>query len=100
MPEPAEAKNAYTCLGCGFQIVTVNLVAGTTPMFLSCKGPDGCGDRMVSSGYRLPLDAPAPTFEWYRPSQKRVRRMRRSDPATADHVEMGGLLLRKIGAMS
>lgn len=100
MTEPAEAKNMYTCLACSFRVVTVNLVAGTTPMFLTCRADTNCGDRMVSSGYRLPLDAPAPTFEWYRPSQKKISRLRHIDSATADHVEKGGLLLRKIGAIS
>lgn len=96
MPESANAKNLYRCQACGEAIVTINRVEGTTPFTLGCRATEGCTGRMTSSFYRLPPDAPEPTWEWYRPGANKLRRLKRRDPATADHVERGGLLLRKI----
>jgi hypothetical protein len=97
MPEAAGRRNAYGCQGCGGVIVTINRDEGVTPMFLRCRMPDSCGEMMASTWYQLPPDAPEPSWEWYRPSASALRRLKRRDPATADYVERGGLLLRRLG---
>ena len=97
MAEAANAQNAYTCQQCGGVIVTINRDEGVTPMFLRCRAQNGCGEGMMgSSWYHLPDDAPEPSWEWYRPSRGELRRLKRSDPATADHCARGGLLIRGI----
>lgn len=94
MPEAANAKNAYTCRGCGFVVVTVNRDEGTTPFMIDCRAPGaGCSEMMQSNFYRLPEGAPEPTLEWYRPSLKKIRRLSSWEQ---EHVLKGGLLLRTV----
>lgn len=81
--------NQYTCELCGGVITTVDRDPGTTPMFLNCRATPGCTGRMVSSMYRVPSGL-EPTHEWYKPD-KLPR-----DPGMRDHVQRGGLLIRKI----
>lgn len=97
MPEAQGRKNVYRCNECPGAIVTVNQDEGTTPMFLRCRATDGCAGMMQSSWYVIPPNTPDPGWEWYRPGASALRRLHRKDPATADHVERGGLLIRKIG---
>lgn len=81
--------NVYTCRTCGQSIVTVDLVEGTTSMYLTCQVTERCGGRMISGMYRVDQTL-TPTHEWYKP-EKLPR-----DMAMRQHVEMGGLLLRKV----
>jgi hypothetical protein len=99
MSEAANARNGYRCQTCGYLLVTINRQEGVTPFSLgACRNPsnvDGCPGRMYSLFYRLPPNAPEPTWEWYSPS-KGERQYRRLSDWERDHVERGGLLLRKI----
>jgi hypothetical protein len=99
MSEAKGAKNAYTCQTCRFVLVTINRDEGTTPFSLeACRNPanvDGCPGPMYSGFYRLPPNAPEPTWEWYSPSGRARRRL---SPWERDHVDRGGLLFRQIGA--
>jgi hypothetical protein len=94
MPEPEGGKNVYVCQSCGHGTVTVNAVEGTTPFQIGCTA-EGCGGAAYSQFYRVPPDAGEPTHEWYRPTPGQARRMDRRWPGTADHVQMGGLMLRE-----
>lgn len=97
MPEAKDAKNGYRCQRCGFLLVTINREEGTTPFSLGlCRNPsnmDGCPGPMYSLFYRLPPDAPEPTWEWYSPGKSERKRL---DSWSRSHVERGGLLLREI----
>lgn len=81
--------NQYTCGECGGVITTIDRDEGTTPMFLSCRATDGCDGRMSSSCYRVPKGL-VPDHEWYKPD-KLPR-----EPGMRQHVQMGGLLIRRI----
>lgn len=89
-----ERVNVYVCEKCGGKTTTVDVDHGVTPMFLACRASgdvEGCDGRAVSSMYRPEPPYPPPAWEWYRPSSKAGL-----EPAARDHVERGGLLLRKI----
>jgi hypothetical protein len=93
------ALNAYRCRSCGGVIATVDRHEGTTPMFLRCRAKDGCDGTMVSAMYPAgppPAGLPPVAWEWYRPAEGALRRLKRSDPATHAHVLAGGLLLRPL----
>lgn len=100
MSETAGKHNGYRCMTCGHLTVTVNRVDGVTPMFIMCQAGTACTGRMGSLMYRLPLGAPSPSHEWYRPWGGELKRLRRHHPAMFDHVGRGGLLIRKIGSGS
>lgn len=90
-------ENYYHHRGCHFGLVTVDLHAGTTPMFMKCIGRNGyCSGVMHSMGYPDPASKPAwlgePTHEWYRPDFIDDDR----EDEEANHVLNGGLLLRDI----
>jgi hypothetical protein len=87
----AGKKNIYTCDRCFGHVVTVDLVEGTTPFTIVCRATKGCSGAMRSSMYRVFDQTMRPDFEWYRPGDAELDGLR---PATADHVRMGGLLLR------
>lgn len=90
-------ENYYYDRACRMGMVTVDLHAGTTPMFLPCKNPKGCSGIMSSMGYPE-VGKPAwlgdPTYEWYRPDSVDDD----ADDEVTDHVMNGGLLLREIKA--
>lgn len=89
-------KNIYTCLTCGFQFVTIDRDSGTTPFVTKCRAPDrDCPGAAQSAFYRVPQNAPElmPSFEWYRP----MTDLDKLSPNAAEHVRLGGLLLRPIG---
>ncbi len=91
-------ENYYHDRLCRYGIVTIDLHAGTTPMFIACRNPNGCTGVMESAGYP-PLQAkPAwlgpPTFEWYRPDSVDDE----LEDEQTDHIMNGGLLLREIEA--
>lgn len=106
--------NAYKCGTCYRVMVTRDLHAGVTPMFLACRTTEGCQGRAVSSGYPagpMPEGYPPVTLEWYRPSATEVERMRskarernpltgspteqaQTEAAMLGHLMGGGLALR------
>lgn len=113
--ERAGEKNAYYCGTCRGYIVTVNLDDGTTPFMLACRvagepsdALNLCDGRMKSMFYPAApwperdgfgtLIPTEPTHEWYAPKGAELKRIRRSDPQTAEHVRRGGLLLRRVDA--
>lgn len=81
--------NQYTCQLCGGHIVTIDRDEGTTAMLLGCRATPGCKGSMVSEMYQVDQTL-TPDHEWYKPHK--VPR----DPGMRDHVQRGGLLLRKI----
>lgn len=118
LPVEAQKRNAYVCGVCGGFVVTVDRHEGVTPMFLACrvKGEprdplNTCSGQSMSSMYRFnmfimalqaaqreqavqnyPTSWPEPSWEWYRPSARERKGLRRGQ----DHVDKGGLLLRRI----
>lgn len=107
-------KNAYWCEDCHGYVVTRDRDDGVTPMFLACRvkgeptDPDNdCTGTMRSMMYpaepwperdELGGEIPTePTWEWYTPGR---RELRKYGAETRDHVERGGLLLRRIEATS
>jgi hypothetical protein len=115
-PEPASAdrKNAYYCEDCHGYVVTIDRHEGVTPMFLACrvKGePTDPGNDCTGTSRSMMYPAPPwpekdgfghpiptePTWEWYSPDAAERKRLRRKDPSIlTDHVDRGGLLLRRI----
>lgn len=103
-------KNAYWCRDCHGYVVTLDVEDGVTPMFLACRvggepDKDRCSGTMESMmypsepwpdkdgfGHAIPTE---PTWEWYKPRRREYRKL---DAASRDHVDKGGLLLRRINA--
>lgn len=110
-PVPAEPQrlNAYKCNRCHSYTVTIDLHVGTTPATLRCRAnglqpheQGACTGTARSAFYpRLPwpsnAPAPLPTWEWYTPSGTLAEQMRRRGGPEWEHVERGGLLLRRHG---
>jgi hypothetical protein len=94
MSEKAGEKNIYTCNLCKGHIITVNLVDGTTPMFLPCKATPNCGGEMQSSWYMNVPDEP-PTHEWFKPTDFKIY-PKRIRAGMKEHVGKGGLDIRPI----
>jgi hypothetical protein len=94
----SEHVNAYRC-PYGHVTVTVQEVEGATPMFIPCAEKP-CPGRAASMGYNQEVIAhlpdPTPRWEWYRPGRQQLRRMRAHDPYVLEHVNQGGLLLRRL----
>jgi len=85
----SEAKgriNQYVC-ALGHTITTINRDEGTTAMMVPCF-QDGCS-AFASSRFYLVDQSLTPNYEWYKPNKLPRGPMR-------EHVQMGGLLLRKI----
>lgn len=95
-PTPAQSfrgkLNIYTCDTCRGHIVTIDMDAGTTPFMIAChavqEGEGQCKGRMTSSMYRVFDQSMRPDYEWYRPTGYVIPNLR-------DHVNRGGLLMRK-----
>lgn len=110
MSGKAGQKNAYYCEACGKYTLTIHRDDGVTPMFLACRASgseEDCQGRAVSMMYRDVDSAPAhvpkePAWEWFKPSPSpaKLRRIGKRDPSFAEHLERGGLELRKIAATS
>lgn len=83
-------KNVYTCQECGDAFVTIDRDEGTTPFLTACRR--GCKALAQSSFYRVDQSL-TPAFEWYRPKPEEVAAL---SPASRQHVEIGGLLLRPL----
>jgi hypothetical protein len=86
--------NTYTCNTCDGVLVSEDVDAGTTPMFLACKVRMHCPGRMISAMYRC-SQALTPEWQWYRPPT-----MAGLSPEMQEHVRAGGLVLRLIEAGS
>lgn len=95
--EKAGERNAYRCDKCRGEIVTVNLVDGVTPFMVDCraKWPGTCEGMAKSSFYRIDQASPA-GWGWYRPDETELARLEALHPGVRQHVEAGGLLLRKL----
>ena len=83
-------KNGYICQACGGRIVTIDIDDGVTPFAIPCEATEGCKGMMHSAFYTIPQFFDA-TFEWYKPETTEGLL-----PAEKEHVENGGLLMRKI----
>jgi hypothetical protein len=83
-------KNKYVCQICGGEIVTVIVHPGTTPFALPCMATENCQGIMCSAFYQVSQDLPA-QFEWFMPASTEGY-----SPEMQDHIERGGLELRKI----
>ena len=90
-------KNEYVC-GDGHRTVTVDRVAGTTPMMVGCLR-EGCPREAYSAWYKVDQEL-VPTHEWYAPTDAHLTAMYGADPVLLSqmrsHVRMGGLDIRKI----
>lgn len=93
-----DRRNAYFCPSCRSATITVDIDAGTTPMFISCPhcssqatsfmyDVPGCMRFSFTSGVAsfLPAD-----FEWYKPTD-----LSSLSQFERQHVKDGGLLMRK-----
>jgi hypothetical protein len=80
--------NVYKCPN-GHDNITVNADEGVTPFMLRCR-ESNCGAMAQSQMYMVNQSL-TPQFEWYKPTN-----MKALNPAERHHVEMGGLLIRKI----
>lgn len=78
--------NVYKCQS-GHETVTIDKDEGTTPFMIACKT---CSELSRSSFYQVPQTL-TPVYEWYKPESES-----KLSPGEAQHVRMGGLLLRKI----
>ena len=82
--------NIYEC-PCKHRTITVDLLKGTTPFIIKCR-EDNCIEFARSYFYEVDQTL-TPSHEWYKPNEKEYMSL---EPATKEHVDMGGLLLRKI----
>lgn len=87
--EPAEPNriNVYTCWTCKGEIITIDRHAGVTPAMLACRATEGCPGTMHSHRYQVDKTL-TPEWEWFKP--------RKPKGAMREHVEMGGLDIRRI----
>lgn len=86
-------KNIYLCHACGHGFVSIDTDDGVTPFTTGCRR-SGCTSVAMSLFYRCPQEMLAnitPAIDWYRPAAAEVAML---SPATREHVDKGGLLLR------
>jgi predicted RNA-binding Zn-ribbon protein involved in translation (DUF1610 family) len=92
-------ENVYVCPKCGQFTVTVDIDEGTTPFMLRCRasGFEGdCNGMAVSQLYPQgprPANIPEPAWEWYKPSEKELRKCH--DTGMREHARLGGLFIRR-----
>ncbi len=101
-PTPVEAQpervNVYICPVCAGYTVTIDIHHGVTPFMLGCRAsgrPGDCGGMAESSFYPKgprPPHIPPPQWEWYTPLEGEYRRLNRD---MREHVDKGGLMIRK-----
>lgn len=82
-------KNLYQCHDCHGEIVTLDLVDGTTPFMLACLVTPGCKGMMTSSFYQIDQSLPF-QYEWFMPDSPDGY-----DEWTRDHIQKGGLVIRR-----
>ena len=80
--------NEYTCEK-GHKIVTINTDEGTTPLTIKCR--HRMCNRIATSELYLVDQTQEPTHEWYRPNN-----LEELSDWDLHHIELGGLLLRKL----
>lgn len=83
--------NMYTCDTCHGAIVTIDRAEGVTPMLLACRASETCKGMMHSHWYAHSVQNYKPNYEWYRPAK-----LDEFDEGMKDHIQSGGLVLRKI----
>ena len=83
--------NLYRCEQCLGAIVTIDRDEGTTPAFLMCRATPGCEGTMLSAWYQCDQTI-RPEWEWFRPKNN----LSKLSISVREHVERGGLLLRRI----
>ena len=86
--------NVYTCPK-GHKTVTIDTDEGVTPMKLMCRqkdddGKHNCTEWASSAWYNCD-QSQKPEYEWYRPAS-----LKGLNQGEKEHVELGGLLLRKL----
>ena len=86
--------NAYRCLTCQRDTVTINKHEGVTPFTIRCQ-KEGCDGEARSRMYRVSQNL-LPSHEWYRPADEELAQL---DEETREHVDCGGLLLRPVPAV-
>lgn len=84
--------NIYTCRTCRGHVVTRDIDTGVTPFLTSCAATEGCGGMMQSSMYNVFDQAMRASHIWYRPHINTLL-----SPATIEHLNKGGLILRRAG---
>lgn len=82
--------NCYVCK-CGHVTKTKDVDSGVTPFMFSCEK---CGGTATSTFFKDIAPDQQPTFEWYRPTLKKVLKMRKNE-AMLEHILLGGLESRK-----
>lgn len=115
-------KNLYVCDCCHKAVATWEVDEGVTPMFLACRvegdpSPDKCQGTMQSQMYppepwpgrmtahlssvekngqvttvEVEVATPPVTYEWFKPDGRSYRKL---PPEMRDHVDRGGLDLRR-----
>lgn len=94
--DPVQDKkvNVYRCIRCKTNTVTKDCHTGTTPMLIPCPN---CGDMARSSFYEVDQTL-EPSIHFYRPSLKKVLKMRKKEhqQGELEHVLNGGLLMRDV----
>ena len=84
-------KNMYICDDCETVYITIDRDQGITPFLMSCK-TNKCEGMAQSSLYRVNQNI-VPDHEWYYPDKEEYIKQ---GPSTKQHIDKGGLLLRKI----
>jgi len=90
-------RNAYVCEKCGGTIITVNLDEGVTSFMVTCRAnwPGECDGMAQSQMYDVRQTIPA-SWGWYRPNLSETNRLEAQHPGMKEHIERGGLVLRKL----
>lgn len=86
--------NTYTCPN-GHVTVTIDTDDGVTPMMIRCRqrdvdGKHNCTEFSRSAWYRCDQSL-TPEYEWYKPTS-----LKGYNAEMRNHLEMGGLEIRKI----
>lgn len=91
-------KNIYTCKKCGGVTITIDIDDGVTPFMIRCRASgneDRCDGMAQSCMYRVPVETPDAEWEWFKPTGSQYLKLSRD---MREHVDKGGLDLRKIGS--
>lgn len=94
---PLPRENAYVCAKCCKPTVTVDVDEGVTPMFIGCRATEGCdgmAQSMMYPKHDRPAHIPAPTFEWYKPTEAEAAEADKEYPGSLEHWKQGGLFMR------
>lgn len=90
--------NEYVCEKCGKSTVTINGEEGVTPFVIACRAdwPASNCDGMSQSRFYRGTDNLDPQWEWHRPTPEECREKEKEAPGLTEHVERGGLVLRRL----